>query len=144
MKSIAAVAVALLLGACGSLPATSSSASSPSPGSSTLQAVMSLLEGYSNLVMNEVGRRELPHFALLEGAYRRRQEQRTPLERAFLRLTGLEMKMRQYIIGERFCREVRDEGGMELLARVWEGPQWLPTMAEIQRPPLYIERARVR
>src|SRR6202022_1406579 len=54
---------------------------------SKLQAVMSLLEGYSNRVMNEVGRRELPHFALLEGAYRRRQEQRTPLERAFLRLT---------------------------------------------------------
>ena len=109
-----------------------------------LQAVMSLLEGYSNLVMNEVGRRELAHFALLEGAYRRRQEQRTPLERAFLRLTGLEMKMRQYVLGERFCREVRDAGGHDLLARVWDGPQWLPTMAEIQRPQLYIERARVR
>jgi coenzyme F420 biosynthesis associated uncharacterized protein len=109
-----------------------------------LQSAMTLLEGYSNLVMNEVGRRELPHFALLEGAYRRRQEQRTPLERAFLRLTGLEMKMRQYVLGERFCREVRDGGGRELLARVWEGPQWLPTMAEIQRPQLYIERARAR
>jgi len=109
-----------------------------------MQTVMSLLEGYSNLVMNEVGRRELPHFALLEGAYRRRQEQRTPIERAFLRLTGLEMKLRQYVLGERFCREVRDAGGRELLARVWEGPPWLPTMAEIQQPQLYIERARVR
>jgi uncharacterized protein (DUF2342 family) len=94
--------------------------------------------------MNDIGRRELPHFALLEGAYRRRQEQRTPLERAFLRLTGLEMKMRQYVIGERFCRDVRDAGGQELLSRVWEGPQWLPTMAEIQRPQLFIERARSR
>jgi coenzyme F420 biosynthesis associated uncharacterized protein len=111
---------------------------------SKLQAAMSLLEGYSNLVMNEIGRRQLPHFALLESAYRRRQEQRTPLERAFLRLTGLEMKMRQYVLGERFCREVRDAGGRELLARVWDGPDWLPTMAEIQRPSLYIERARQR
>src|SRR2546428_6989521 len=111
---------------------------------SKLQAVMSLLEGYSNLVMNEVGRRQLPHFALLESAYRRRQEQRTPLERAFLRLTGLEMKMRQYVLGERFCREVRDAGGQQLLARVWEGPALLPTMAEIQRPQLFIERARTR
>jgi len=109
---------------------------------SKLQAAMSLLEGYSNLVMNEVGRRQLPHFALLEGAYRRRQEQRTPLERAFLRLTGLEMKMRQYVLGERFCREVRDAGGQPLLARVWEGPDLLPTLAEIQRPALFIERAR--
>jgi len=111
---------------------------------SKLQAVMSLLEGYSNLVMNEVGRRELPHFALLEGAYRRRQQERTALERAFLRMTGLEMKMRQYVLGERFCREVRDAGGRDLLARVWQGPEWLPTMAEIQRPLLYIERARAR
>src|SRR2546428_7743076 len=99
-----------------------------------LQAVMSLLEGFSHLGVDEVGRRELPHFALLEGAYRRRQEQHTPLEKAFLRLTGLEMKMRQYVIGEKFCREVRDAGGQELLSRVWEGPEWLPTMAEDQRP----------
>ena len=109
---------------------------------SRLQAVMSLLEGYSNLIMNEVGRRELAHFALLEGAYRRRQEQRTPLERAFLRLTGMEMKLRQYVLGERFCRAVREAGGRELLARVWEGPEWLPTMAEIQRPDLFVARAR--
>src|SRR5438105_727520 len=110
---------------------------------SKLQAVMSLLEGYSNLVMNEVGRRQLPHFALLEGAYRRRQEQRTALERAFLRLTGLEMKMRQYVLGERFCREVRD-ADPALLGRVWEGPDWLPTLAEIQRPQLFIDRVRTR
>src|SRR5438876_9453099 len=109
-----------------------------------LQAVMSLLEGYSNLVMNDIGRRELPHFALLEGAYRRRQERRTPLEKAFLRLTGLEMKMRQYVIGEKFCRDVRDAGGQELLSRLWEGPEWLPTMAEIQRPQLFIDHARSR
>ncbi|MEO6795635.1 MAG: zinc-dependent metalloprotease [Candidatus Dormibacter sp.] len=107
-----------------------------------LQAAMSLLEGYSNLVMNDIGRRHLPHFGLLEAAYRRRQEQRTPLERAFLRLTGMEMKMRQYVQGERFCREVRDAGGPELLSRVWEGPPWLPTLAEVQRPPLWVERVQ--
>ena len=109
-----------------------------------VQAVMSLLEGYSNLIMNDVGRRQLSHFALLEGAYRRRQQERTPLEKLFLRLTGLEMKMRQYVLGERFCQAVRDAGGPALLARVWEGPELLPTMAEIQRPQLYIERVGSR
>ena len=109
---------------------------------SKVQAAMSLLEGYSNLIMNEIGRRQLPHFALLESAYRRRQEERTPLERAFLRLTGLEMKMRQYVMGERFCRSVRDAGGPAMLARVWDGPEWLPTLAEIQRPQLYVDRVK--
>jgi putative hydrolase len=103
---------------------------------------MSLLEGYSNLVMDDIGRQQLPRFAMLEAAYQRRLQQRTPLERAFLRLTGLEMKMRQYVQGERFCRAVQQAGGASLLARVWEGPGWLPTMAEIQRPELWVERVR--
>jgi coenzyme F420 biosynthesis associated uncharacterized protein len=107
-----------------------------------LQAAMTVLEGYSNLVMDDVGRRQLPHFALLEHAYRRRQEQRTPLERAFLRVTGLEMKMKQYVQGERFCRAVRDAGGSDLLGLVWQGPGWLPTMAEIQEPERWVARAR--
>jgi putative hydrolase len=110
---------------------------------SKIQAVMSLLEGYSNLVMNDVGSRHLPNFAMLEAAYQRRLRERTPLEKAFLRLTGLEMKMRQYVLGERFCRQVRDAGGNELLERVWRGPESLPTMAEIQRPATWVERMRV-
>jgi coenzyme F420 biosynthesis associated uncharacterized protein len=107
-----------------------------------LQAAMTVLEGYGNLVMDEVGRRHLPNFALLERAYRRRQEQRPPLERAFLRLTGMEMKMKQYVQGERFCRAVLESGGASLLARVWEGPASLPTTAEIGRPDLWMERMR--
>ena len=109
---------------------------------SKLQAAMSVLEGYSNLVMNDIGRRHLPHFGLLETAYHRRQQHRTPLERAFLRLTGMEMKMRQYVQGERFCREVREAGGKELLSLVFEGPAWLPTLPEVQRPQLWVERVR--
>jgi coenzyme F420 biosynthesis associated uncharacterized protein len=109
---------------------------------SKIQAAMTVLEGFGNLVMDDIGRQALPHFALLERAYRRRQAERTPLERAFLKMTGLDMKMRQYVMGERFCRELREVGGSELLNRVWTGPDWLPTMAEIQRPSLWIERAR--
>ncbi len=106
-----------------------------------LQAAMSLLEGFSNLMMDDVGVRELPHFGVLEAAYQRRLLNRTPLERALLRLTGLEMKMQQYIQGERFARTVRDQGGAALLARVWRGPEWLPIAQEIQRPELWMARA---
>ncbi len=109
---------------------------------SQIQAVMSLLEGFSNLIMNDVGSRQLPHFAQLEAAYQRRQLERSPLERLFLRLTGLEMKLRQYVQGGRFCRQVRELGGAELLERVWQGPEWLPSMAEIQRPELWVSRVR--
>ncbi len=109
---------------------------------SRIQAAMSLLEGFSNLIMHDVGRRQLAHFALLERAYRRRLENRTPLEQLFLRLTGLEMKIQQYIQGERFASAIRDAGGMELLANAWRGPEWLPTMQEIQNPERWIARVR--
>ncbi len=107
-----------------------------------LQAVMSLLEGYSNLIMNHVGRRHLPHFDQLEHAYRDRLLRRSPVERILYRVTGLEMKLRQYIEGERFCNALLQAGGMPLLGRVWEGPETLPTLAEIGQPQRWIDRAR--
>jgi coenzyme F420 biosynthesis associated uncharacterized protein len=107
-----------------------------------LQAAMCLLEGYSNLIMNEVGRRHLPHFDRLEQAYRARLRRRSPLERILYKVTGLEMKLQQYIQGERFCNAVRAAGGQDLLARLWEGPETLPSLPEIQSPQRWIQRAR--
>lgn len=107
-----------------------------------LQAAMSLLEGYSNLIMNEVGRKHLAHFDRLEQEFHARLLRRTPLERVLYRITGLEMKLQQYVQGERFCNALRDAGGPALLARVWDGPETLPTLAEIRNPQRWVERAR--
>jgi coenzyme F420 biosynthesis associated uncharacterized protein len=107
-----------------------------------LQAAMSLLEGYSNLIMNEVGRKHLAHFDRLEQEFHARLLRRTPLERVLYRVTGLELKLQQYIQGERFCNALRDAGGPALLARVWDGPENLPTLAEIRNPQRWVERAR--
>ncbi len=52
------------------------------------------------------------------------------------------MKLQQYIQGERFCNAVRDAGGKALLARLWEGPETLPTLPEIRSPQRWIQRAR--
>jgi uncharacterized protein (DUF2342 family) len=57
------------------------------------------------------------------------------------RLLGLEAKMRQYAEGERFVESVEAAGGPALLARVWEGPEWLPTLEEIRDPALWVARA---
>jgi len=107
-----------------------------------LQAVMSLLEGYSNLIMNHVGRKHLRHFDRLERAYHDRLLHRSPVERILYRVTGLEMKLRQYIEGERFCEALLQAGGMPLLGRVWDGPETLPKLAEIRVPQRWIDRAK--
>lgn len=50
--------------------------------------------------------------------------------------------MRQYEQGERFIEVVEGVGGPDLLARAWEGPEWLPTLAEVREPHTWIERVQ--
>jgi coenzyme F420 biosynthesis associated uncharacterized protein len=111
-------------------------------GIATLQAVMSVLEGYANFVMHRVGRHHLESFDELEDAFARRRAQRTVVERAVLAVTGINMKMRQYEVGEHFCEAVADAGGVALLNRVWEGAAMLPTPAELRAPQTWVARAR--
>jgi len=111
-------------------------------GIAKLQAVMCVLEGYANFVMHRVGRRHLDHFDDLEAAFARRRAQRTIVERAVLAITGINMKMRQYEVGERFCEAAADAGGVTLLNRVWEGAEMMPSPAELRTPEAWIARAR--
>jgi coenzyme F420 biosynthesis associated uncharacterized protein len=111
-------------------------------GVAAIQAVMSVLEGYSNFVMHRVGRRHLDNFDELEAAFARRRAQRTLIERLVLAITGINMKMRQYEVGEKFCEAVVAAGGVSLLNRVWEGPGMMPTPAELRSPASWVTRAR--
>jgi coenzyme F420 biosynthesis associated uncharacterized protein len=108
-----------------------------------MQATMSLVEGYSNLVMDVVGRAELPEFEVLEAAHHARLGEKTIFERLFWRLTGLELKLQQYVVGERFCKAIHDRYGMKLLNRTWEGPATLPTPEELREPELWARRMGV-
>jgi coenzyme F420 biosynthesis associated uncharacterized protein len=107
---------------------------------SRLQALMALLEGYSNHIMHQVGRGLLPHFAEIEARIEARQKQRSPVEQWFLRVTGLSMKMEQYVLGEAFVSHVVDARGVDFLNRVWSGPEALPTETELRDPRTWIAR----
>jgi coenzyme F420 biosynthesis associated uncharacterized protein len=107
---------------------------------SKLQALMSLAEGYSNHVMNNVGKRLLPHFDQIHAAVERRQKQRGQAEELFLKLTGLKMKMEQYAQGEKFATHVANQRGIEFLNRAWQAPDQLPTEDEIRTPERWIAR----
>jgi coenzyme F420 biosynthesis associated uncharacterized protein len=104
------------------------------------QAVMSLLEGFSDYVMYEVGRGLVPDVERISARFHERRQQRSPFERAVLRITGMDLKMEQYARGERFVRAIADARGRPALARIWEGPQTLPTAEEIGEPNRWIAR----
>jgi coenzyme F420 biosynthesis associated uncharacterized protein len=104
------------------------------------QALMSLLEGYSNHVMNEAGARLLPNFAELHDRFERRGERRGTIERMILRLTGLDLKMEQYAAGERFVDAVLERRGRDFLNRVWERAEHLPSLDEIRDADRWVAR----
>lgn len=105
-----------------------------------VQAVMSVLEGYSNLVMHRAGRKAIRGADRLEAAMQQRRRQRGPMERLILTVTGLEIKMRQYEVGEQWAAGVVDRAGLTTLNRVWESAEMMPTLDELRRPELWLRR----
>jgi coenzyme F420 biosynthesis associated uncharacterized protein len=104
------------------------------------QAVMSLLEGFSDYVMDEVGRGLVEGVEEISSRFHERRQRRTGFERAVLRLTGMDLKLEQYAKGERFVRAVAEARGRPALARIWDGPESLPSADEIADPELWIKR----
>ncbi len=104
------------------------------------QAVMSLLEGFSDYVMDEVGQDLVPDVAAIRAKFDERRSKRTPFERAMLRLTGMDLKLDQYKKGETFVRAIAAARGPEALTRLWDGPESLPREGEIERPERWISR----
>jgi coenzyme F420 biosynthesis associated uncharacterized protein len=105
-----------------------------------VQAVMSLLEGFSDYVMDEVGRDLVPGVAQISARFHERRTKRTAFERSMLRLTGMDLKMEQYKKGEQFVRAIAERRGPAALARLWEGPETLPRDGEIDAPDRWITR----
>ena len=108
---------------------------------SKISGMMSLLEGHGDVTMDRAGAAEVPGAAHFSKVLHERRTQARGLARLVSKLLGLDAKMRQYAEGERFVEAVEAAGGPPLLARVWEGPEWLPSLEEIRDPAAWVARA---
>jgi len=103
-----------------------------------VQALMSLLEGHGHVVMDRLGADHLRSQDRMSRVLKgRRMDKRTA---AFFRITGLEMKMKQYRLGESFIRVVEKEAGWDTISLAFRGASSLPTLAEIEKPTLWLQR----
>ncbi len=110
-----------------------------------LTAVMSLLEGHADYVMDGVGPDVVASVAeIREKFQQRRAKGASRLDMALRKLLGLDAKLRQYRDGERFVRAVVEQVGMDGFNRVWTSPNTLPTKAEISKPADWIARVHRR
>ncbi len=108
-----------------------------------MQAAMSLIEGHAEHTMDVIGAEVLPSLPRLRGAMNRRRSERGLPWRVLERLLGLELKMRQYEQGRRFCDAVVQDSGPAALARAWSGPGGAAEQSEIEQPQRWIARMRL-
>lgn len=105
-----------------------------------LTAVMSLLEGHADVVMDAVGPAVIPSVAVIRERFSVRREQPSALDSLARKALGMDAKLRQYSDGAAFVRHVVDRTGMSGFNRVWTSPAHLPTRAEIHDPDLWLDR----
>lgn len=105
-----------------------------------MQAAMALIEGYSDYVMHHVGIGLVPGYEEIKRKMQLSRQRRPPLEAAIFRITGLDLKLEQYQLGEEFVDAVARRQGMAGINRVWEGPENLPLMEEIHDPSRWMLR----
>jgi coenzyme F420 biosynthesis associated uncharacterized protein len=105
-----------------------------------ITAVMSLLEGHADVVMDDVGPQVVPSVAVIRQRFTRRRAGRGAIDQVLRRLLGLDAKARQYADGARFVRGVVEEVGMDGFNAVWTSPQTLPEPEEITDPKAWVRR----
>jgi coenzyme F420 biosynthesis associated uncharacterized protein len=107
----------------------------------SVQAVMAVIEGHAEHVMDAVAPDLLPSLPRLREALDRRRRSQSMLSRLVGRLLGLDLKLRQYEQGKRFCDAIVRDRGTGALRALFTSPEALPTITELDDPPAWIARA---
>jgi coenzyme F420 biosynthesis associated uncharacterized protein len=105
-----------------------------------LTAVMTLVEGHGDYVMDAVGPRVVPSVADIREKFSHRRGSTSRPEQFLRRILGIDLKMKQYEQGSLFVAAAVEEAGMAGFNRVWTSPETLPTRAELANPREWLER----
>ncbi|MFL6073035.1 MAG: zinc-dependent metalloprotease [Mycobacteriales bacterium] len=111
---------------------------------SRLTALMTLVEGHAEYVMNGVGPEVVPTVDEIKRRFAARRQGTNPLDRAVRKLLGIDLKMRQYAEGATFVAAVVTEVGMDGFNAIWRSPNTLPTQAEISDPSAWVRRVHAK
>ena len=103
-------------------------------------AIMSLLEGHADVVMDDVGPKVIPSVTEIRAKFTERRKGAGAADKLLRRLLGLEAKMAQYRDGASFVRGVMDQIGVDGFNAVWTSPETLPLPAEILDPAAWVRR----
>jgi putative hydrolase len=105
-----------------------------------LQALVSVVVGMSDHVLDVIGGKLIPGYGMLTEALRRRRVEAAEADRFVDRLFGLELSQATYDRGTTFVRGVLERAGDDGLRRLWADDAHLPTPPEVDAPGLWLAR----
>jgi len=104
------------------------------------EALVTVVVGYVDHVMDQIGTGLVGSYSMVTEAVRRRRVEADQSDRFVERLFGLELTQAQYDRGSSFVAGVVERSGAEGLARLWSDERHLPTPAEVDAPGLWLAR----
>lgn len=105
-----------------------------------LTALMTVLEGHAEFVMDGVGPEVIPSVEEIRAKFNRRREAANPLDRVLRKLLGVDVKLRQYAEGRKFVHAVVERVGMDGFNKIWQSPLTIPRLDELGDPEAWIVR----
>ncbi|GAA1570334.1 hypothetical protein GCM10009827_110190 [Dactylosporangium maewongense] len=106
-----------------------------------LTALMTVLEGHAEFVMDGVGPDVVPSVEDIRAKFNRRREAAAnPLDRVLRKLLGVDVKMRQYAEGRKFVHAVVERVGMDGFNKIWQSPLTIPRLDELSDPDAWVVR----
>ena len=105
-----------------------------------LEALVAVVEGYVDHVMDTVGTTLIGSYGMLTEALHRRRVEAGAADRFVEHLFGLELGRDQYERGSAFVEGVVERAGSDALGRLWQSERELPTPAEVDAPGLWLAR----
>ncbi len=105
-----------------------------------LSALVAVIEGYVDYIMDEVGGRLIGSYDMLSEALRRRRVEADSSDRFVEKILGLELTQDQYERGNAFVTGVVERSGPEGLTPLWTDKRALPTPNEVDAPGLWLAR----
>lgn len=105
-----------------------------------LDALVAVVVGVVDHVLDVVGAKLIPSYAMLTEALRRRRVEAAEADRFVERLFGLELTQATYDRGAAFVDGVVERAGEDGLRRLWTDAVNLPTPPEVDAPGLWLAR----
>ncbi|BBY22268.1 hypothetical protein MSTO_24730 [Mycobacterium stomatepiae] len=105
-----------------------------------LETLLALIEGWVQVVVTAALGERIPGAAALSETLRRRRASGGPAEQTFATLVGLELRPRKMREAAALWERLTEAGGIDARDGVWQHPDLLPGIEDLDEPAGFIDR----